>query len=120
MEIRISFAPVRQSTHTLKRTMKIPKGKSLAVAYSLFAILGLQGVHQFYLGNYLRGLAIAGFIHVPMFAFAYMVDKAGGNPNAVGPMFGLMPLLALLIGLMIGFGLFIVDLFTLKKQIHRE
>lgn len=100
--------------------MRIPKGKSLKVAYFLFAILGLQGVHQFYLGNYLRGLLIALTVHSSMFAFGYMVDQAGGDPQAVGPMFGLLPLLGVLVGLMIGLGLFVVDLFTLKSQISAQ
>ncbi len=100
--------------------MKIPKGRSLKVAYTLFVVLGLQGVHQFYIGNYLRGAVIAISIHIPIFAFAYMMEKAGGDPNVVGPMFGLLPLFAMQISLLIGMGLFIADLFTLKKQIKRE
>ncbi len=100
--------------------IQIPKGKSLKVAYLLFAFLGLQGVHQFYVGNYLRGLTIALAVHVPMFAFGYMVEKSGGDPQQVGFVFGLLPMLAVVIGLMIGLGLFFVDLFTLKKQLAAE
>ena len=98
----------------------IPKGKNLAIAYSLFAILGLQGVHQFYLGNYIRGIVIAGCVHIPIFAFAWMTERVGGNPQLIGPAYGLVPMLAILVSLLIGMGLFLVDLFTLKKQIHSD
>lgn len=98
-------------------TINIPKGKSLALAYFLLAVLGLQGAHQFYLGNYLRGITLATLIHLPIFAFAYMLEKAGNVPNLVGEMFGIVPLLLIWFALLAGIILFLADVFTLKKQL---
>ncbi len=90
--------------------------KSLKVAYFLLAFLGLQGAHQFYLGNWKRGLAIAGFIHLPTFWFAHLNDisKATGEP--IPP----VPCLFILLSLLIGLGLFLQDLFTLPKRLNNK
>jgi hypothetical protein len=86
--------------------------KSLKVAYFLLAFLGLQGAHQFYLGNWKRGLLIAVFCHAPIFWFAYLNDQslASGEPIE------LLPSLIIFFGLLTGLGLFLWDVFTLPKQ----
>lgn len=94
--------------------------KSLKLAYTLMAFLGLQGIHQFYLGNWRRGAMIAFFIHAPMFWFAYLDGQARttGVPMAENPSL-LVPLLWITVGLFVGLGLFIWDLFTLHKQARK-
>lgn len=89
--------------------------KSIKVAYFLLAFLGLQGAHQFYLGNWKRGLAIAGLIHLPTFWFAHLdgVSKATGEPLPLGPA------LIIFFALLTGIGLFLQDLFTLHKRFKR-
>ena len=79
------------------------------------AILGLQGAHQFYLGNWSRGISIAFCVHGSMFWFAFLKDheRATGEPLTV------VPMLLILVGLLIGLGLFLWDLFTLRKQARR-
>ncbi len=94
----------------------IPKGKSLAVAYTLFAFLGLQGVHQFYVGRWARGLLIAFFIHAPTFWFAYLDQQT----KATGEPLQLVPALLIVVGLSIGLGMWLYDLFTLRKQMRNQ
>ena len=87
--------------------------KSLAIAYSLFVIFGFQGVHQFYLGRYVRGLLLAFLIHGPIFWFAYLEQQT----RTTGEPMTLIPALLILFGLLSGLGMWIYDLFTLRRQL---
>lgn len=93
--------------------MIINKNKSVKVAYFLAAFLGFQGAHQFYLGNWFRGLLLAALIHLPMFWFAYLNDKF----EKTGEQIPLAPLLVIFFALLGGMILFAWDLFTLRKQV---
>ncbi len=92
----------------------IRRGRSLTVAYTLFAFVGFQGVHQFYLGRWGRGLMIAFLIHVPCFWFAYLDQKA----KATGEPQELVPMLFIFFGLLGGLGMWLYDLVTLRKQLQ--
>lgn len=91
------------------------RGKSLKVAYFLLAFLGLQGLHQFYLGRWWRGLTLAALIHLPTFWFAYLNDHS----LATGEPIPMVPSLIIFFSLLIGLGLFVWDVFTLPRQFER-
>lgn len=92
------------------------KAKSLAFAYFLVLIFGLQGVHQFYLGNYRRGFTIFFLIHGATFLFAYL-EQQGYFNNPEPSLTILAVLLGIMLSLLIGLGLWLRDVFTLKKQV---
>lgn len=90
------------------------KAKSLTLAYFLFVIFGFQGVHQFYLGNWRRGLLILVSIHASTFWFAYLEQQS----RTLGQEMPLVPVLVIFVGLLVGLGVWVMDLFTLRRQLR--
>jgi TM2 domain-containing membrane protein YozV len=92
------------------------KTRNLKVAYLLMAFLGLQGIHQFYLGNWKRGLSILLLCHAPVFWFAYLEQQS----QATGEPIALVPSIIIFFALIAGLILFLQDGFTLHKQYQRR
>lgn len=86
--------------------------KSVKVAYFLLLFFGLQGLHQFYLGNWRRGLGIAALTHLPVFWFAYLTDQV----QKTGVEMALLPQFIIFFSLVCGLLMVLWDLFSLRRQ----
>ncbi|MEK6706552.1 MAG: TM2 domain-containing protein [Bdellovibrionota bacterium] len=95
--------------------------RSTGVAYFLLILLSPFGAHQFYLGNFLRGVIYLITLGVSFFGvfIGFGLQALVGALNSTGSnIVGISTLAAIVAGLL-GVVMWLYDLFTLPSQVDR-